>query len=64
MLIDKRILLIIETTTPLFNCGLTKTKERSLPFALMISFMGLQKRQLYLLPIGAPTLFRVLLDLL
>jgi hypothetical protein len=32
------------------------------PFALVISFMGLQKRRLHPLPIGALTPFKVFLD--
>ena len=46
----------------LFSCVLTNSESDLYPFALVISFAGLQKRRLHPLPIGAPTPFRVHLD--
>jgi hypothetical protein len=45
--------------TPLFSCVLTNLESGFYPFALVMSFAGLQKWQLHPLPIGAPTPFEV-----
>ena len=46
----------------LFSCVLTNSESDLYPFALVISFAGLQKRRLHPLPIGARSPFRVRLD--
>ena len=46
----------------LFCCVLPNSESDLYPFALVISFAGLQKQRLHPLPIGAPTPFRVRLD--
>ena len=46
----------------MFSCVLTNSESDLYPFALVISFVGLQKRRLHPLPIGAPTPFRVRFD--
>ena len=46
----------------LFSCVLTNSESDLYPFALVISFTGLQKRRLHPLLIGAPTPFKVCLD--
>jgi hypothetical protein len=51
--------LIIEIQNPLLSCVLANPWEKSLPLALVISFAGIQKRQLHPLPIGAPTPFEI-----
>jgi hypothetical protein len=54
---------IIEYRTTFVQLRANKFRERSLPsFALVIFFVGLQKRRLHPLSIGAPTPFKVLLD--
>jgi len=60
VLLSKRRLLIIEIQNPFVQLCANKYWERDLyPFALVISFAGLQKRRLHPLPIGAPTPFDV-----
>jgi hypothetical protein len=49
----------LNTKPLLFSCVLTNLESDLYPFALVISFAGLQKRRLHSLPLGAPTPFEV-----